>query len=249
MPPPLKLVAGGDIGRSRYAQLADALRHRVLKGEWAPGGAALPAESTLAQEHDVALGTMRRALQLLVDEGLIERIHGRGTFVRSGLAGATMLRFFRFGSDSGTGEVPRSRIVSAKRAVPPAAVLRRLGRRAGEQALHVVRVRSLGGAPCLLENIWLPLPLFERLADSDPAGWGDLLYPAYAKRCGVTVHRAVDEIGFGSLSAAQARWLDLAAGHPCAVVERDAYDISGRCVEVRTTRGDANAFHYTVTLN
>jgi GntR family transcriptional regulator len=247
MPAPLKLVAGGDIGRSRYAQLADALRHRVLKGEWAPGGAALPAESTLAEEHGVALGTMRRALQLLVDEGLIERIHGRGTFVRSGLAGATMLRFFRFGSDSG--EVPLSRIVSAKRAVPPAAVLRRLGRRAGEQALHLVRVRSLGGAPCLLENIWLPLPLFERLADSDAATWGDLLYPAYAKRCGVNVHRAVDEIGFGALSAAQARLLDLTAGHPCAIVERDAYDISGRCVEVRTTRGDANAFHYTVTLN
>jgi GntR family transcriptional regulator len=91
--------------------------------------------------------------------------------------------------------------------------------------------------------------LFERLADSAPADWGDLLYPAYASRCGVNVHRAVDEIGFGSLSAAQARWLDLAAGHPCAIVERDAYDIAGRCVEVRTTRGDANAFHYTVTLN
>jgi GntR family transcriptional regulator len=247
MPPPLKLVAGSDIGRSRYAQLADALRQRVQEGEWTPGGVALPAESTLAQEHGVALGTMRRALELLVDEGLIERIHGRGTFVRSGLAGATMLRFFRFGSDSV--EVPRSRIASARRAVPPAAVQRRLGRRAGDPALHVVRVRSLGGAPCLLENIWLPLPLFERLADSDPADWGDLLYPAYASRCGVNVHRAVDEIGFGSLSAAQARWLDLPAGHPCAVVERDAYDIAGRCVEVRTTRGDANAFHYTVTLN
>jgi GntR family transcriptional regulator len=247
MRPPLKLVAGGDIGHSRYAQLADALRHRVQKGEWAPGGAALPAESALAEEHGVALGTMRRALQLLVDEGLIERIHGRGTFVRAGLSGATMLRFFRFGSD--TGEVPLSRIVSARRAVPPAAVLRRLARRAGDEALHVLRVRSIGGAPCLLENIWLPLPLFERLAGSDPSGWGDLLYPAYAKRCGVNVHRAVDEIGFGSLSAAQARWLDLTAGHPCAVVERDAYDITGRCVEVRTTRGDANAFHYTVTLN
>ena len=180
MPAPLKLVAGGDIGRSRYAQLADALRHRVLKGEWTPGGAALPAESALAEEHGVALGTMRRALQLLEGEGLIERVHGRGTFVRAGLSGATMLRFFRFRSEGG--EVPQSRVVSARRMLPPAAVQRRLGRRAGEEALHVVRVRSLGGAPCLLENIWLPLPLFQRLAVSDPANWGDLLYPAYAKR-------------------------------------------------------------------
>jgi GntR family transcriptional regulator len=62
------------------------------------------------------------------------------------------------------------------------------------------------------------------------------------------VQRAVDDIGFGLLAAAQARLLALPAGHPAAVVTRQAYDLSGRCVEWRTTRGDAHAFHYTVTL-
>jgi GntR family transcriptional regulator len=64
----------------------------------------------------------------------------------------------------------------------------------------------------------------------------------------VRVHRAVDEIGFGRLSAAQARHLGLAVGDACAVVKRVAHDIAGRCVEVRVTRGDAQAFRYTVTL-
>jgi len=235
-----------DIGRSRYAVLAQALRQRILAGEWVPG-VALPAEQALALENQVALGTMRRALQVLVDEGLIERIHGRGTFVRAGLSGASMLRFFRFGSEDRS--VPRSAIVSAKAAVPPADVLRRLGRPPGQEVLQLLRVRSLDDAPCLLESIWLPLPEFTALQSGDSADWGDLLYPLYAQRCGVHVHRAVDSIGFGRLAAAQARRLGLPAGHPCAVVERSAFDIAGSCVEVRVTRGDANAFHYSVTLS
>ena len=64
----------------------------------------------LAAGHGVALGTLRRALELLVDQGQIERIRGRGTFVRSGMTGATMVRFFRFAE--GAGEVPAARIVS-----------------------------------------------------------------------------------------------------------------------------------------
>ena len=55
-------------GVSRYATLAAALRARVVSGEWPPGS-ALPAENLLANEHKVALGTMRRALELLVAEG------------------------------------------------------------------------------------------------------------------------------------------------------------------------------------
>lgn len=248
----LKLILP-EPGRARYAVLAEALRTRVRRGEWPPGS-PMPAEQTLAAGHGVALGTMRRALELLVDEGLIERIHGRGTFVRAGLSGATMLRFFRFGADSD--ETPTSHILTRKRCVAPADTARRLGAGRGDEVLHLLRLRSIGGAPCLLENIWLPLPEFSALA-GDRAGahkgtgtedWGDLLYPLYAARCGVHVHRAVDEIGFAALSTAHARHLALPAGHPCALVTRSAFDIAGRCVEVRSTRGDAQAFHYTVTL-
>lgn len=232
-------------GVSRYATLAAALRARVVSGEWPPGS-ALPAENLLANEHKVALGTMRRALELLVAEGLVERLHGRGTFVRQGIAGASMLRFFRF--DSGSGEVPRSRIVSRQRLAAPAGVARRLGLATGEAALRLQRVRLLADRPCLLEEIWLPMDLFGPLAEGSTAEWDDLLYPMFARRCGVHVHRAVDEIGFGVLTATQAGHLELRPGHPCVAVQRAAYDLSGRCVEWRTTRGDAHAFHYTVTI-
>lgn len=232
-------------GQSRYGALAAALRSRVVAGEWPPGS-ALPAEQLLAAEHGVALGTLRRALELLAEQGLIERVHGKGTFVRQGIAGASMLRFFRFGEHAGV--VPASRIVSRQRVAASAAAARALGLAPGEPVLRLQRLRLIDEQPCLLEDLWLPMDLFAPLAQGDCADWDALLYPMYARVCGVHVQRAVDDIGFGLLAAAQARLLALPAGHPAAVVTRQAYDLSGRCVEWRTTRGDAHAFHYSVTL-
>jgi GntR family transcriptional regulator len=232
-------------GQSRYAALAAAMRARIVAGEWPPGS-SIPAEQTLAAEHGVALGTMRRALDLMAEQGLVERIHGRGTFVKQGLAGAPMLRFFRFGATGN--EAPQSRILACESLPAPAEVARALACGPGELALRLRRLRTVGGQPALKEEIWLPLPLFAPLADSDPGGWGDLLYPLFAGRCGVHVHRAVDTISFGNLAAVQARALRLPAGHPCARVQRQAFDLAGRCVEWRTTLGDANAFHYTVSI-
>ena len=242
--PNLTLVAP-EPGQSRYAALAAALRQRVVDGEWPPG-TALPAETRLATEHGVALGTLRRALEMLAEQGLIERRHGKGTFVRGGLPGAPMLRFFRFGA--GEGEVPRSRILSRQTVAASAEVARRLGIGRGEAVLRLQRLRSLDGQPRLLEDIWLPLPLFEPLLELPTADWGDLLYPLFADRCGVAITRATDEISFAPLTAAQARSLALSAGHPGVAVTRQAHNLAGHCVELRITRGDAFAFHYTVTI-
>jgi GntR family transcriptional regulator len=192
------------------------------------------------------LGTLRRAFDLLTEQGLIERRHGKGTFVRGGLAGAPMLRFFRFGA--GDGEVPRSRILARQSVVAAAEVARRLGIARGDPVLRLRRLRSLGGQPRLFEEIWLPLALFGNLAEVPLADWGDLLYPFLAERCGVAVTRVIDEISFANLSASQARALELPAGHPGVTVTRQAYDLAGRCVEMRVTHGDAFAFHYCVTI-
>ena len=238
-------LAESEPGLSRYAALAGALRRRVIDGEW-PAGTALPAETRLATEHGVALGTLRRSLELLAEQGLIERRHGKGTFVRMGLSGATMMRFFRFGS--GDGEVPQSRILSRQTVVASPEVARRLGIARGDPVLRLQRLRSLGGQPRLVEEIWLPLPLFAGLLDVPTAQWGDLLYPLFAERCGVAVARATDEIGFAPLTAAQGRSVELAAGYPGVAGTRQAFDLTGRCVERRIRRGDAFAFHYPVTI-
>lgn len=243
MPPPHPLHPPP--GQSRWAALAEALRARIVAGEW-PADTALPAEQALAAEHGVALGTVRQALALLAEQGLVQRRHGRGTFVRGALSGAPMLRFFRFGQ-AGRG-VPASRILARAAKPAPAEVAAALGLAPRAPALHLKRLRSVDTRPALLETIWLPLPLFAALAEGDTAGWGPLLYPLFAQRCGVQVQRAVDSIAFTRAAAMPARALGLATGHPCAQVHRLAYDLGGRCVEWRQTLGDADAFHYTVSI-
>jgi DNA-binding GntR family transcriptional regulator len=63
-----------------YVQLADILREMIMSGGLEPRS-PLPSESYLQQEHGVARGTVRQAVGILRDEGLVVTISGRGTFV------------------------------------------------------------------------------------------------------------------------------------------------------------------------
>jgi GntR family transcriptional regulator len=228
-----------------WARIALALRGRVLAGEW-KAGEAIPAESALSEFYGVALGTMRGAIQSLVEDGLLERIHGRGTFVRGGLTGATMLRFFRFGSAEG--DVPESRIKSVRSVKAPALAARELLLAADEQAICIERQRCWDGKVQLLETLWVPHGPFKALLDVDKKDFSPLMYPMYAERLGITVNRAVDELSVDRLSAAQARTLDLPVGHPALRVERVAFDLAGRRIEFRVTIGNADHFRYRAEI-
>jgi GntR family transcriptional regulator len=66
-----------------YRQLADILREMITSGQLEPRS-LLPSESYLQQEHGVSRGTVRTAMGILRDEGLVVTISGRGTFVTPG---------------------------------------------------------------------------------------------------------------------------------------------------------------------
>ncbi|MFN3657981.1 MAG: GntR family transcriptional regulator [Pseudolabrys sp.] len=70
---------------ARYIQLATLFRNRISSGEW-PVGGRIPNVDELAAEFAVARGTMREALGLLEQEGLLERLRAKGTFVRRSAA-------------------------------------------------------------------------------------------------------------------------------------------------------------------
>ena len=64
-----------------YRRIADELAARIADGTFAPG-AKLPRETALAQEYEVAAGTIRRAMEVLRERGLVITIWGKGNFVR-----------------------------------------------------------------------------------------------------------------------------------------------------------------------
>lgn len=63
-----------------YVQVAGVLRSRIQDGTY-PSRRALPTPDTLAAEFDVSRNTVRAALKLLTDEGLVQGVKGKGTFV------------------------------------------------------------------------------------------------------------------------------------------------------------------------
>ncbi|TDE09338.1 GntR family transcriptional regulator [Jiangella asiatica] len=66
----------------KFQLVADQVRQDILAGRW-PVGSRLPTEQELLRTHQVSLNTVRRALDVLVKEGLVERRQGSGTFVRA----------------------------------------------------------------------------------------------------------------------------------------------------------------------
>jgi GntR family transcriptional regulator len=71
-----------------YTQLADIIKNQIASGILCPG-IRIPSEAKLAQQHNVSTMTVRQALSVLGEEGLVERIHGSGTFVKRIEVGST----------------------------------------------------------------------------------------------------------------------------------------------------------------
>lgn len=226
---------------SRYAEVAKLLKEEVHRGAWAPG-AAIPAESELAKNFGVALGTMRKALDVLVEQGIVERVQGKGTYVRGPLVGSSMLRFFRFAGGS-----PSSKILSFERMAAEPHVAEALTIGVGAPVYEIKRIRSFE-APYLSETIYLDA---RRFAGLEALDWNhsELLYPLYQQLCGQVVNRAVDTISFGWMNAEDAKNLALHEGAAAVIVRRVACAMNGDVLEMRITKGNALEFNYSVTIS
>lgn len=81
-----RLIASARQDSPKYSQLCDALTQAIDAGVW-KSGAALPSEQELVKATPFSLGTVQRAIRVLVDEGRLRRVKGRGTFVTDGRIG------------------------------------------------------------------------------------------------------------------------------------------------------------------
>nr|WP_067825649.1 GntR family transcriptional regulator [Nocardia inohanensis] len=151
VPEPIPLR--GPVRRAdRARQVADVLRQQIHAGAFAD---ALPSEAQLTAEFAVSRNTVRDALALLKDEGLIERAPKIGTHVAR--------RKYDHGLDAllglketlrGHGEV-HNEVRAVQHVVPPLAVARKLRLEPGEQAVYIERLRWFGDLPLSLDLTYL----------------------------------------------------------------------------------------------
>jgi GntR family transcriptional regulator len=229
----------------KYLRIYTELRDRITGGQW-PAGAALPSQRELADEFGVSMMTLRQALQLLADEGLVGTRHGLGTYVTPRFA-HDLGHLRSFAADlTAQGAAVTTRLLAAAAVAPPDAVGARLG--GPPEVLRLRRLRLVGGRPVILQTSYLPVPLpggtdpadLVRAADlaravdpargSDPAslvgGSVSGLYTGLAD-LGLAVARATETITPAALDAADARDLGRPAGSLALLSHRVSFTAAG----------------------
>ena len=230
-----------------YQRLRDQLAEQIANKRWRPGE-PIPTEAALSAEYQLSTGTVRKAIDALVSEGILERQQGRGTFIRRAQFQSSLFRFFRFQTVSGERQVPESRILSIEPVAAPSAVAQALGLPADALVIRIVRVRLLDVKPVLAEEIWLPRQRFQALLGIDLSREGPLLYPIYEEVCGQVVASAEETLTAESVNDVHARLLQVAVNSPVIVIERLARDYAGTPLEWRRSRGHAEHFRYRVDI-
>lgn len=238
---------GADSRLPLYLQLRDLLATQIRAQKWQPGQ-PIPSEAELSQTYQVAVGTVRRAVETLMAEGLVERTHGRGTFVRKARFDNSLFRFFRFEAADGRPLAPRSVIVSRKLIEAPRQVAEALHLKPKARVIELLRLRMVEQQPVLAENIYLCAQRFKALLDKELDEFGDLLYPLYERECGLIVASARETLTVETITAAQARLLALPEKTPVVLIERTALGSDGAPLEWRQSRGAASKFRYTAEI-
>jgi len=247
---PAKPVAGAGAAFSPlYRQIKALLLQSLVQGEWKPGE-LIPSEFDLAARFQVSQGTVRKAVDELAAEHMLQRRQGKGTFVSTHNEARTRYRFLRLAPDGeGEGVRAESRIVDFRRIRATAEIARALDMRAGDGVAAIRRLLSFGGAPTVVDDIWLPGALFKGLTAEGLAANRGPLYALFESEFGVSMVRADEKLRAISADADAASMLHLAVGSPILQVDRVSYTYGDKPVEIRRGWYVTDRYHYRNSLN
>ncbi|WP_251975695.1 GntR family transcriptional regulator [Salinicola avicenniae] len=231
-----------------YQRLRDDMLAKIASGEWSPGG-AIPTEAELTKHYGVAVGTLRRAVDTLVQDGLMERSQGRGTFIRRPNFDGSLFRFFRQIDNRGQRRMPTGRVLLRRTESADHTIAEALGLAKETSVIHLERVRQIDDRNVYHEEIWLPTSRFAPLLEVDPDDFGNLLYPFYESKCGQLIASAHETLSVEMADRAIAEVLEIDAGQPVVMIERIARGYDGTPLEYRRSRGDAQTFRYQVDIS
>ncbi len=231
-----------------YKQVYDVLVRRIAEGAWLPAE-ALPSEQALAAELKVSQGTVRKALDALVAENLVQRHQGKGTFVAEHTQEHALFRFFRLSRPNTDGErvTPESGPARCKRRAATATEADKLHLKKGASVVEINRARLIDGTPTVTEKIVVPLKLFPEL--DHQTALPNTLYSLYQSVYGVNITVAKEELRAVLSNKSDQKELGIEPGTPMLRVERIALGIAGERAELRISRCDTRNIVYAVEFS
>ncbi len=229
----------------RYRAIADELRAGIRSGSPA-AGEVLPSEAELAASHEVSRVTVRRALEVLRDEGLVAARQGFGWFVATETVRQRLGDLDTIEAQlAATGRRSARRVVAFRFVPAPdrvAALLDVGGAGRRDEVLEVVRVNLADDRPFAVVTVWCPASLGATLSrdDVERDTFQDLLP--------VVLGGATQTIGAAAADDVDAERLGVPVGSPLLVCERVTRDEAGEAVLVAEHRYPAHRTEFVVEL-
>ncbi|KRK65232.1 GntR family transcriptional regulator [Companilactobacillus tucceti DSM 20183] len=170
-----------------YIQIHNRIRKEIELGKWTVGE-RIPSERQLAEDFNVSRMTLRQAIQTLVDEGILQRQVGSGTYVASSKVQEKMSGTTSFTEiTEGQGKKPSSKTVSYHTADPSMSEIEKLKLSDGEQILRMERIRYADKQPICFEVTTIPIKIVDNLDKNDITS---SLYKALEDKAGLKLGSA-----------------------------------------------------------
>jgi len=223
----------------KSVQVSEMLIREIASGRIVDG-ARLPTEREMASDLGIAVGTLRKALAILEDKGLLDRIQGSGNYVRAKQDVESVYTFFRLELLEGGG-LPTANALEVLRLRKP----EEAEELPNEFAHRIRRLRFLNHVPVALEEIWLDDGFASSLKASDLL---DSLYYYYKNSLGLVISQIEDRVGVSSVPDWSPAEYGLKPGQASGFIERLSYDQNGRPAEFSKTWFNQNVARYTIRL-
>lgn len=231
----------------RYLQIKFQLQQYLSDNNWS-FEQAIPSEQELAATYEASVGTIRKAVECLVEEGVLIKFQGKGTFLKHpAFVESSIVRFYLRNAKEGKPEVPTGEIKTIKKVIAEPQIHQLLGVSENTALLYLERVRSVDDKVIVSDKIWLSLERFNTLATLKPEEFENLLYPFYFKKCGQLVTSAKERMSI--LLHHQDPFL--ADGQETAMIKvcREAKGLDGNIIEYRESYGLAEDFYYETVIS
>lgn len=175
----------------KHVQISEMLIRDIHAGRLADGS-RLPPEREMSAQLGISVGTLRKALAILSEGGMLDRVQGSGNYVRARPGAPSVYGLFRVELLDGGG-LPTAELLSVARAAKPADLPDFGGT---PDAHRIRRLRRLSGIPAVLEEIWLDGAYADTIAAEDLS---ESLYLFYRERLGLWIARAEDRLGLAAV--------------------------------------------------
>jgi DNA-binding GntR family transcriptional regulator len=225
-----------------YYQLAQAIEAAIRDGDLAPGD-RFENELALAKRLTLSRPTTRRAIQELVDKGLLVRKRGVGTQVVQSPVHRRVELTSLFDDLARAGQEPTTQLLDYHTGKPSEEIARELNLAEDREVATIRRLRCASGEPLAVMLNYLPVELAPDPEELERNG----LYHALRAR-GVHIRLARQRIGARPATRAEARLLDEKPAAPLLTMNRTAFDDSGRAVEYGTHCYRASRYYFHTTL-